>query len=176
MKKLDFFICFEYYYIISIYVRKVCTMRKNIINFIISLAILLSGIFIYPNIITPTTASAEIATDISNLNPVEQTYNFLKTYEGCDTNCFWDNAQWTIGIGNRCPYPHSRKGNYWHEPGGHSISESDAKDLFFKELPGYVTRLKSNCKGLSVTQNQFDVLLSGTYNHGNVLPNGCSSC
>lgn len=111
------------------------------------------------------------ATDVSNLEPVDSTYSLIKSLEGCDLNCFWDVAQWTIGYGNKCPYPHNSNGTYWHQRGGHSITESEARQLFSSKLSGYVNTLKSNCRGLSMTQNQFDALLSATYNHGNV--NNC---
>lgn len=115
--------------------------------------------------------SVSAATDVSNLNPVDSTYALIKELEGCDLNCYWDVAQWTIGYGNKCPYEHDSDGTSWHQRGGHSITESEARALFDSKLSIYVNTLKSNCSGLSMTQNQFDALLSATYNHGNV--NSC---
>ena len=112
--------------------------------------------------------SVSAATDVSDLNPVDSTYSLIKKLEGCDLNCYWDVAQWTIGYGNKCPYEHSSNGTSWHQRGGHSITENEARALFDSKLSIYVNTLKSNCRGLSMTQNQFDALLSATYNHGNV--------
>ena len=107
------------------------------------------------------------ATDVSNLNPTSSTCEFITSLEGFSSQCFWDNRQWTIGYGNKCPYTHTSNGKRGQK-GGHYISKEDAVSLFQKNLTSYVNTLKSNCSGLSMTQNQFDALLSATYNHGNV--------
>ena len=147
-------------------------MRKKIFSFITSLAMIFSlALFLPSEITTNMVVSATNTTDVSNLNPVESTYSFIKSLEGCDLRCFWDVAQWTIGWGNKCPYEHSSKGTKVGQRGGHSISQGYADELFIDKLSGYVSTLKSNCHGLSMTQNQFDALLSATYNHGNV--NSC---
>ena len=153
-------------------------LRKKLLSALTAGTLLLSiNMFLPSSGLTNTfIVTAAESRDISLVNPTEETYSLIKGFEGCDKNCFWDNEQWTIGIGNRCPYTHTTSGKKWHEKGPHTITEEYAHTLFFNEMPGYVTRLKSNCKGLTVTQRQFDVLLSGTYNHGNVLPNGCSHC
>ncbi len=147
-------------------------MRKKIFSFITSLTMIFSLVLFLPSEITTNmVVSATNTTDVSNLNPVESTYSFIKSLEGCDLRCFWDVAQWTIGWGNKCPYEHSSKGTKVGQRGGHSISQDYADELFIDKLSGYVSTLKSNCRGLSMTQNQFDALLSATYNHGNV--NSC---
>ena len=153
-------------------------MKKRLLCILLSICLSFQISILYENNVLCSSIKTYAAdsADIASMNPIEQTYSFIKKFEGCATTCFWDNSQWTIGIGNKCPYNHSSKGTYWHEKGGHTISEEDAHTLFFTEMPEYVSRLKANCKGLYVTQNQFDVLLSGTYNHGNVLPGGCSKC
>lgn len=149
--------------------------NKRLFTFITTIIIMFSVCTDLPlKVAVPLKADA--ATNVSNLYPVDSTYSLIKSLEGCDLNCFWDVAQWTIGYGNKCPYTHTSNGTYWHQNGGHSISESEARSLFNNKLSGYVNILKSNCSGLSMTQNQFDALLSATYNHGNVLPNGCKSC
>ena len=121
------------------------------------------------NISNPTSITAYAATsqNVSALYPVDSTYTFIKSVEGYSAQCFWDVAQWTIGYGNKCPYSHTSNG-VRGQKGGHTISEAQARELFSSKLSGYVNILKSNCNGLSMTQNQFDALLSATYNHGNV--------
>ena len=104
------------------------------------------------------------ATTVNDLNPVDSTYKFLKEVEGYSEQCFWDNSQWSIGYGNKCPYSHSSNGTYYKQPGGHYISETDARNLLNERLPSYVTQLKNICNGLTMNQNQFDALLSVTYN------------
>lgn len=144
--------------------------NRRLFSFVTAVIMIFSLCTFLPvKVSVPFEASA--ATDVSNLNPVDSTYSLIKSLEGCDLNCFWDVKQWTIGYGNKCPYTHTSNGTSWHQRGGHSISESEARALFSDKLSGYVNTLKSNCKGLSMTQNQFDALLSATYNHGNV--NNC---
>lgn len=110
---------------------------------------------------------ASAATDVSNLYATDSSYNFIKAQEGCAYECFWDTAQWSIGYGNKCPYTHTSNG-VRGQKGGHTITEEQARQLFDEKISRYVNTLKSNCSGLSMTQNQFDALLSATYNHGNV--------
>ena len=142
-------------------------IRNKIISIVASFA------FILPCTINSHDVSnhsiiASAATDVSNMDATDSSYNFIKAQEGCDYECFWDNQQWTIGYGNKCPYAHTSNG-VRGQKGGHTISEDQAKQLFDEKISGYVSILKSNCSGLSMTQNQFDALLSATYNHGNVL-------
>ena len=120
--------------------------------------------------------AADAAADVSQLSPNEETYAFIKELEGCNYECVWDSQQWTIGFGNRCPYTHTENGTKAGEKGGHTITEAEAKKLFNERIDSYVTNLRTNCKGISMNQYQFDALLSVTYNHGNARPNGCSVC
>lgn len=133
---------------------------KKIISVLFSGCILLAG--------ASFTAFGVRAADVSDMYPDDSTYELIKELEGFNSECYWDNKQWTIGYGNKCPYGHSYNGSRQLEKGGHTISESDARDLFHDKLTGYVNTLKSNCSGLSMNQNQFNALLSATYNHGNV--------
>lgn len=126
------------------------------------------------NFLIPISVSAN--TSVSNLNPTDSTFAFLREIEKYSSECYWDNLQWSIGYGTKCPYTHSRNGNSQGEKGGHTISESQAREQMQSKISVYVSTLKSNCNGLSMTQNQFDALLSATYNHGNILENGCSNC
>ena len=139
---------------------------KKSISIVVSLFVILNAIVISPKIIISVYAA-----NVNDMYPVDSTYTFLKSVEGCSEQCFWDVKQWTIGYGNKCPYDHSSNGSSYGQKGGHHISEADARALFNEKLTSYVNTLKSNCSGLSMNQNQFDALLSATYNHGNV--NNC---
>lgn len=150
-------------------------MKKNgivnsVVSFIVSMVVFVSNL----NVLIPISVSA--STNVSNLNPTDSTFAFLREIEKYSSECYWDNLQWSIGYGTKCPYTHSRNGNFQGEKGGHTISESQAREQMQSKISVYVSTLKSNCKGLSMTQNQFDALLSATYNHGNILENGCSDC
>ena len=140
--------------------------NKRLFTFIMAIIVMFSICTTLPvEISVPLQADA--ATNVSNLNPVDSTYTFIKSVEGYSSQCFWDVKQWTIGYGNKCPYIHTSDG-VRGQKGGHTISEAEARNLFSSKLSGYVNTLKSNCSGLSMNQNQFDALLSATYNHGNV--------
>lgn len=138
-------------------------LDKKITSIVISLVLIIT-IF---SICSKNLYKVYAATDVSNLNPTNSTCEFITSLEGFSSQCFWDNRQWTIGYGNKCPYTHTSNGTRGQK-GGHYISKEDAVSLFQKNLTSYVNTLKSNCSGLSMTQNQFDALLSATYNHGNV--------
>ncbi|MDE6833785.1 MAG: fibronectin type III domain-containing protein [Ruminococcus sp.] len=150
-------------------------MKKKYLFSILASIIMMFSICMNVSVKTPLPLQANAVTDVSNLNPVDSTYAFIKSVEGYSPECFWDVSQWTIGYGNKCPYTHTSNG-VRGQKGGHTISEAEARSLFSSKLSGYVNILKSNCSGLSMTQNQFDALLSATYNHGNVLAGGCKSC
>ena len=138
-------------------------LDKKITSIVISLVLIITTF----SICSKNLCKVYAATDVSNLNPTSSTCEFITSLEGFSSQCFWDNRQWTIGYGNKCPYTHTSNGKRGQK-GGHYISKEDAVSLFQKNLTSYVNTLKSNCSGLSMTQNQFDALLSATYNHGNV--------
>ncbi|MDO5157114.1 MAG: dockerin type I domain-containing protein [Eubacteriales bacterium] len=145
-------------------------MKKRWISLLVASSMAFSAVGSFPDrIVTPVVSAAETVADVSALNPLESTYSFIKSLEGCDLQCFWDVRQWTIGWGNKCPYDHASDGTKVGQRGGHTISKEYADELFISKISGYVSTLKSNCEGLSMTQNQFDALLSATYNHGNVI-------
>ncbi|MCQ2459750.1 MAG: SH3 domain-containing protein [Ruminococcus sp.] len=118
---------------------------------------------------------AETTADVQYIEAADSTYELLKRFEGYSPECVWDVAQWTIGYGTRCPYEHTSNGS-WGQKGGHTITEDEARELFSTHVTYFVNSVRTSCKGLSMTQNQFDALLSSAYNHGNIAPNGCSSC
>ena len=111
------------------------------------------------------------ASDVSVMTAVDSTYELIKEFEGFSCECRWDNTQWTIGYGTKCPFDHPTNGSYQLQKGGHTVTEDEAK-VIMSDLMGYfVNMVRSNCAGLSMEQNQFDALLSAAYNHGNV--NAC---
>ncbi len=148
--------------------------KTGIVNIVVSLIVSMAFFASNLNILTSTNVSAN--TNVSNLSPTDSTFAFLREIEKYSSECYWDNLQWSIGYGTKCPYSHSRNGNYPGESGGHTITENQARDQMQSKIAGYVSTLKSNCSVLSMTQNQFDALLSATYNHGNIRENGCSDC
>ncbi len=75
---------------------------------------------------------------------------------------YWDYSQYSIGYGTKCP---DDKLDYYRV---HGITEEEATQLLYAVLPAYeepVNRFAQE-HGLALTQNQFDALLSFTYNCG----------
>jgi murein DD-endopeptidase MepM/ murein hydrolase activator NlpD len=85
---------------------------------------------------------------------------FLKEREGFEPLSYWDNGQWSIGYGSGV-----KLSDY---PNG--ITEAEADALLRRILPRYEGYLNSflDRYGIKPTQNQYDALVSFTYNLGNV--------
>lgn len=77
-------------------------LDKKITSIVISLVLIITTFSIcFKNL-----CKVYAATDVSNLNPTSSTCEFITSLEGFSSQCFWDNRQWTIGYGNKCPYTH----------------------------------------------------------------------
>lgn len=92
---------------------------------------------------------------------------FIKSREGFSATPYWDYKQWTIGYGTRCGV--DRQGSdvppaYWD-----GISEELAEELLRvairDDYEPSVERYESR-HGMQFTQNQFDALVSFTFNLG----------
>lgn len=110
-------------------------MKKRWISFLVASSMAFSAVGSFPDrIVTPVVSASETVADVSDLNPLESTYSFIKSLEGCDLQCFWDVQQWTIGWGNKCPYDHASNGTKVGQRGGHTITREYADELFIKKI------------------------------------------
>lgn len=91
---------------------------------------------------------------------------FICIWEGFAETCFWDNAQWTIGYGNKCTASGHSSNPSGHEKGPHTISQAEATTLFKDRISEYVNYVKYYVSGVEMNQNQFDALVSLCYNAG----------
>ena len=86
----------------------------------------------------------------------------LKKIEGFAQYPYWDNSQWTVGYGTRCPddkYEHYK---------ANGITEEEALTLLDEMLAEFETAVNEFARSYSLvlSQNQFDALVSFTYNCG----------
>ncbi len=87
----------------------------------------------------------------------------IKSFEGFNEFAYWDYSQWTIGYGTSCgenEYPNG-------------ITEIEATALMKSRMPKYVNAVNNFIKnyGITLNQNQFDALVSLSYNCGQYIWN-----
>ncbi|WP_301844447.1 dockerin type I domain-containing protein [uncultured Ruminococcus sp.] len=86
--------------------------------------------------------------------------DFIKEREGFSAKCYYDGAQSSIGYGTKC-------GTKAHASGLHSITRADAETAMRNEINrSYIPNVRRQTSGLQMNQNQFDALVSFTYNTG----------
>ncbi len=125
-------------------------MRKNKV-YIKMLAVVLSAVMIFPFCIVKAGSSMKAGQDCIDL---------IKKCEGFSQYKYWDYSQWTIGYGTGVS-----SGEY---PNG--ITEKEAEELLKTALgtyEGYVNKFADKYN-VNLKQNQFDALVSLSYNMGNI--------
>jgi len=99
----------------------------------------------------------------SEMTVSDDMVNVLKQEEGFASKPYWDYGQWTVGYGTRCP------DDMVDEYKENGISEEAAETLLRNYLVNteYTINKKFIDKyNLTLTQGQFDALVSFTYNCG----------
>jgi len=127
-------------------------VKKRIVTFILTVALLVS---LVPMAAIPVRAVADFKAS-------QEMIDLLKRWEGFSSKPYWDNTQWTVGYGTRVPDGKLRE---YQENG---ISEEEAEALLQEflvnmgaDINGFIDKF-----GLSVSQNQFDAMLSLSFNCG----------
>ena len=126
-------------------------MMKRIVCALLALMMLCS---LVP--VTTVTASAASVSD--------ELVDFVKYFEGFSETCKPDNTQYSIGYGTVCPGSDAD-----HEAGKvHTITEKEAKTALNKELQSAADAVSkfASKQGLSLSQSQFEALVSFSYNCG----------
>lgn len=93
----------------------------------------------------------------------------LKQLEGFNPHAYWDYKQYSIGYGSVCPAGYEKYYLSVEDGGqGNTISEAYAEELLRGELNYFEEKLNGFIKhfGLTLTQNQYDALISFSYNVG----------
>ena len=86
----------------------------------------------------------------------------IQSFEGFAEYPVWDYAQYSVGYGSRCP------DEDYERYMANGISRAEADKLFRNHIVSHENRVNSfaNKNGLTLTQNQFDALVSFSYNVG----------
>ncbi len=146
-------------------------MKRKLLCFLLSAALLMS-------LAGTAVPQAKAQND---LRTSDDLVNLLKQFEGFAKYQVWDNSQWSVGYGTRvnvcalgygkCPgYPNCTDENCefgrWVE--GNPISEEDATRKMREFLTAFEGEINRFAKkhGLTFSQQQFDALVSFTYNCG----------
>lgn len=105
-----------------------------------------------------------ITTDLSeNLTFSDNGVKMLCSYEGFSPKCYVDATQSSIGYGTKCTGSSVQP----HAAGLHTTDKETALEEIRKQVDGkYAPRVKTQTQGLSMTQHQFDALVSLCYNTG----------
>ena len=118
-----------------------------------------------PSTQDPTESSAEEPTEAgyTDLKVSEEFVAVLKKLEGFSGVPYWDYSQYTIGYGTRCP-------DEWLDlyTEENPLPEELALELLYEELADSENTINrfAEKNGLTLTQNQFDALVSFSYNCG----------
>ena len=133
-------------------------MTRKVLIFVMAL-VLLAGMI-------PVTAFAA-----SDFKTSDAGIDLIKDFEGFSAKPYWDYEQWTVGYGTRCP---DDKLEEYKENG---ITKAEAQKLLEKEIKSYENSVNKfiNKYDLEMNQQQFDALVSFTYNVGGNWTSGASS-
>ena len=111
---------------------------------------------------TPPEGGTETPPDDGTLKVSAELLRVLKQLEGFAPYAYWDYKQWSIGYGSECPK--GMETYYQSNP----ISEEYAEELLRGELDYFEDKINDFIKRneLTVSQHQYDALVSFTYNTG----------
>jgi len=92
----------------------------------------------------------------------DELVRILKRLEGFRAYAYWDHKQYSIGYGSKCPEGYEKY--YQHNP----ITQEYAEELMRGELAVFEEMILDFAErnGMKFTQNQYDALVSFTYNVG----------
>ncbi len=127
-------------------------MKKRIISYILAACLVLT--LIPMGAVTANAASTFKASD--------EMVRVLKEFEGFSLHPYWDYSQWTVGYGTRVP--DGKLAEY--KANGIPREEAEALLAEFLETMGEAVNSFADKFGLSLTQAQFDALLSLSFNCG----------
>ncbi len=127
-------------------------MKKRLFGAILAVALVVSCFTLF----------AFDANAATNMKASYACINMIKDTEGFFAIPYWDYSQWTVGFGSTCPADRLEE----YQQTGIPVEEAEA--LFQSQLATFEQTVNSFARkyGLKLTQNQFDALVSFTYNLG----------
>lgn len=127
-------------------------MKKRIISFLLSVSILLSLVF----------SAAPRASAAYDMKATEKIITLIKDFEGFTAKPYQDNGQWSVGYGSAV------SGKDLTKYQAYGITDKEADALLRKFVAEFEEDINTFAKkyGLKLSQQQFDALISFTYNLG----------
>ena len=127
-------------------------MKKRLFCCLLAAVILLGSVAI----LSPRSRAAD------NMTASAQLIEILKKIEGFAPRPYWDYSLWTVGYGTRCP------NEMLEEYSNRDITEAEAEALLQQMLKDFENEVNKliQTHGLSLTQYEFDALVTFTYNCG----------
>ena len=128
-------------------------MIKRVTSFLLAIVLLAGFVMI----------GSPVAHAASEMTASDDMITVLKQEEGFSSKPYWDYAQYTVGYGTACP---KDMVEYYTENG---ITEEEAETLlrnYLANTENTINKMFIDKYGLTLTQNQFDALVSLTYNCG----------
>ena len=130
---------------------------KRIICTLLVFAVLFSVIFV---------ASPRVRAE--DMSSSQEFIDLLKKREGFHPTAYWDNSHYSIGYGTTCP---DNMVEYYNaNPMSQELAEQEMRNAL-AGFEGVVSRYAEK-HGLTLTQNQFDALVSFSYNCGDSWTTG----
>ena len=127
---------------------------KRIISLMLTAVLLLSCV---------SMLSVRVSAEVPTYTASDACIKMMKEYEGFCEFPMWDYGQWTVGYGTRCP------DDKLAEYKASGIPKEDAEALFRSFLRAFEKDINERVvqkNNLTLTQNQFDALVSFSYNCG----------
>lgn len=127
-------------------------MKKRICGVVLTMALLVSFFALF----------AVDASAASNMRASQEIVDMIQAIEGFQAIPYWDYAQWTVGFGTECPAEDLER----YKAEGIPVDEAQA--LFAQHMVRHENAVNKfiDKHGLTLTQAQFDALISYTYNLG----------
>ena len=102
---------------------------------------------------------------VETMTTSQQMIDVIKQMEGFARRVYWDNSQWTVGYGTRCPNEMLEE---FDPDTGRDITVEEAEALLRSMMLDFEDEVNALIRryDLSLTQYEFDALVSFTYNCG----------